>query len=306
MARPAVLLLVLLAWAPGRAGEIRTPHFLFRFDDAHWLAVEPIVRVAEAELVRLALEQGAPRPGLITVDVTDTLEEFAARQGREADDVDWAVGITDPRARRILLRIDKTHLFTLEETFLHEVSHAVLLGGVARGTFPRWFSEGLAIAQSGEPLANRLKSAMDAATTHSLLPLEKLDFGFPAQGPALHLAYAESGFFVRGLLREHGPGRVRELIRTVRREGRFWVSFEKVLGVSVEEAERRFARGLEQRSSWLRVLTDDMLLWGLAAFLMIFAFIAKRRQISRQIAAMPDGPELADDADEQPPEPLSH
>ncbi|MEC9071139.1 MAG: peptidase MA family metallohydrolase, partial [Myxococcota bacterium] len=118
---------------------------------------------------------------------------------------EWAVGVAFIRHNRIVLRAHGSALFSLRETFDHEVSHILVHGLVGDGDLPRWLSEGLAIWQAGESVVQRLASAQRATLSDSLMPLQSLDDRFPAAGGGVSLAYAEAALFVRWLEFHYGP-----------------------------------------------------------------------------------------------------
>lgn len=287
MRRAAWLSLCLLITfaAPGARADQR---FTWRYHPDREQAMAPVLARADATLAELAAQLDVPLPEHVVVDVAEDLEAFRDGQRRPpgAEGIDWAVGIAYADEGRILLRVDQTHLFTLEETFRHELSHLLLLTGVPRRAFPRWFSEGVAILQSGQPLMDRLRPALDAATTGRLIPVDLLGDSFPGEGPALHLAYAQSGLFVRWLIGHHGEDALRALVADVRAGRRFDAGFEARMGASVGERFGAWRAVLEKSASWWRVLADDMLLWGLVTLLFIVAGFTARRRSRRRLEQM--------------------
>jgi hypothetical protein len=278
-----LLLVAALALQPVR--EVRQGRFTWHFAPDREAAVAPLIDEGEATLLRLAAELNVPAPDAVTVDVADTLDEFRDLQdvpeGRVA--IDWAVGLADAEAGRILLRVDRTHLFTLDETFRHELSHLVLLGGLSRREFPRWFSEGVAILQSGEALVNRLDPALNAAASGRLLPISALTRSFPPEGPALHLAYAQSAFLVRWMLRQHGYERLRELVRDTRRFGDFERHLVRLYGGSSEGLFNAWRLELERDASWWRVLSTDWMIWSGVTLLFLVAVTVKWVRTRRRL-----------------------
>jgi hypothetical protein len=286
---------LILSAAPTSSFTVETHgRFEWRFHEENRAAVEPLIRRGQAALDELAGQLGVKAPAKVYVEVAQTLDEFQMLQRRspERGTIDWAVGMAFPDEDVILLRIDKTHLFTLEETFRHELSHLLVLAGVPYRPFPRWFSEGVAVVQSGEALTRRLSPILDAAITGSLIPLRKLERSFPGPGPALSLAYAQGASFVRYLIQREGPDTLARLIQEVRREGAFPVRFEAIYGTDVVDYERAWRRKLEADASWWRVLSGDMVIWfGLSALFML-AYFVKRHRSRRRLREM-EAEELA-------------
>ena len=278
-----ILLALSLALAPVRA--VREGRFTWHFAPDRARAVQPLIASAEATLARQAEQLDLPLPPTVRVDVADTLDEFRELQdvpeGRVA--IDWAVGLADAEARRILLRVDQTHLFTLDETFRHELSHVLLLGGLPRRVFPRWFSEGVAILQAGEPLMQRLDPALAAAASGRLIPIEALRTGFPPEGPALQLAYAEGAFLVRWMLRQRDWGTLRELIRDTRAFGDFDATLARLYGGSAEGLFNAWRLELERDASWWRVLATDWMIWAGVTVLFLVAVTVKWVRTRRRL-----------------------
>lgn len=291
----SILLALLMTAAPDSPFTVeRHGRYEWRFHEENRAAVEPLIRRGEATLDELAGQLGVKTPARIYVEVAQTLEEFQMLQRRSPDrgTIDWAVGMAFPDEDVILLRIDKTHMFTLEETFRHELSHLLLLAGLPYRPFPRWFSEGVAVVQSGEALTKRLNPILDAAITGSLIPLRKLERGFPPRGPALSLAYAQGASFVRYLVQREGPELLARLVQESRKEGAFTIRFEALYGTDVHEYERAWRRKLEADASWWRVLSGDMVIWfGLSALFML-AYFVKRHRSRRRLREM-EAEELA-------------
>ncbi len=292
---PLAPLVLALALAVTPVSEVRQGRFTWHFAPDRAKAVQPLVDGAEAVLAAQAEQLDLPLPAAVQVDVADTLDEFRDLQdvpdGHTA--IDWAVGLADAGAGRILLRVDKTHLFTLDETFRHELSHVLLLGGLRERVFPRWFSEGVAILQSGEALMQRLDPALAAAATGRLLPIESLRAAFPPEGPALQLAYAESAFLVRWMLRQRDWGTLRELVRDTRAFGDFDRHLARLYGGSAEGLFNVWKQELERDASWWRVLATDWMIWAGVTVLFLVAVTVKWVRTRRRLRTWRE--------DEEPP-----
>lgn len=299
--RCALALAVLLAVAPvlGQPGtpvpefEVsRTKHFEFTYRPEQRRAMAPIIRDAESLRTAVCLELDVQCfRGPIRVHLADSAREFiAAQPDRDTGEVlvDWAIGVAYTRRGLIILRADRTALLSLEETFIHELSHIALRRGVDHRFLPRWFVEGIAILQAGESVLDRLQAANRAALTGSLLSARDLMFSFPGRPAQLSLAYAQSALFVRWLVTERRPGGHVTLISRVAGGEKFREAFPAVFGEPVETLWDDWAAELSDRSSWLALLTDTGVLWFLAAAVFLWAYIVKRREKKAAIAAMPD------------------
>ncbi|MEZ4265816.1 MAG: peptidase MA family metallohydrolase [Myxococcota bacterium] len=202
---------------------------------------------------------------------------------------EWAIGVAFPAQRRMVLRAHGSALFTLAETFDHELSHILLHEAVGGRPVPRWFTEGVAIWQAGEDVLNRLTAARRAALTHSLIPMQDLTRGFPAQGAALELAYAQSALFVHWLEREYGVGALPRLVRAMREGADFDSAFAAAFGAAPETLETLWREGLESNSPAFGLIADPDFLWGLTSLLFLWAAGARMWRRRRELAEMSDG-----------------
>ncbi len=272
--------------------RIATEHFVFTFRRQ----AEPAARrlAGDAESIRRRLcddLEVSCFEGPVRVHIAASAEEFALSQPgvrervaeggkREDYHIDWAAGIAYTRRNLILLRIDHTALLSLEETFVHEVSHFALRHGINHNFVPRWFLEGVAILQAGEPILNRLRTASEASLTGSLIPIRDLTFSFPQHPARIRLAYAQSALFLRWLLRhEDDRAHVRVIGRVAAGE-RFNEAFPKVFGASPMALWEDWRDDTREAASWIPVLTSSALLWVLLTLIFLAAY-ARRRHASR-------------------------
>lgn len=290
-----VALVALLALCPGPAlaapevpemHAITTAHFVFTFQRDIAPAVERLAATAEALRTRTCRELALPCfDGPVRVHVAGSLEEFRREQPGDGGHthIDWAAGVAYSAYDYVLLRVDAQALFSLDETFAHEISHIALREGVGERFLPRWFVEGVAIHQAGEALVERLRTAAGAALTNSLVPIRELQFSFPAYRPGLHLAYAESALFLRWLLTEHvADGHVAVAGRVARGE-KFRDAFDAVFGASPDELFDDWRDGLRNRVSWWPLLTEAGLLWFLMAGIFVWAYWRRRRAMKAML-----------------------
>ncbi len=199
---------------------------------------------------------------------------------------EWAVGVTFVDQGKVVLRAHGSALFSLYETFDHELSHVLLYRAAGRAAIPRWFSEGVAIWQAGESVVDRLAGAQRAAMTHSLLPLDSLDGRFPVQGMSVGLAYAQSALFVRWLGGEHGTRTVPRIIAALRTSGDFGAAFRAATGTDLATAEAAWRADFESATSWLALLSDQNLSWGLLSLLFVLVSGLRIRDRRRLLAAL--------------------
>lgn len=297
----APLLAIVLVLAPAtraaapdeRAPFRTTAHFRFFGDEDVEGTLTRLADSAEERLQRLCAPIAAcdrlTRP--IDVWVAADAERFAASFPDDNPMSEWASGVTFLRAQRIVLRRHGTAVFTLQETFDHEVAHVLAHtfahGGGARA-LPRWFSEGLAIWQAGEALAGRLNEALRAAAMGQLLTFDELDRRFPNEGVRVGIAYAQSALFVRKLARTAGPQAIVSLLHDVGQGVPFDTSFRTHFGAEPAALFERAAEDIESSSSPFSLFADGNLIWGLVTVLFLFAAWWRLRERKHQMARMSD------------------
>lgn len=128
----------------------------------------------------------------------------------------------------------------------HELSH--LAWGVATGQAagPRWFTEGLAVEQSGEHSFERFQAMAQASFTHGLAPWAALDGRFSGSAEQVDVAYAQGADIVAWLLRRDGPGRFAVLAERLRGGDAFPEAMRTAFGATLtglEEEWRADVRG---------------------------------------------------------------
>jgi len=249
----------------------------FRFfgaDDVH-STLDKLAANADLRLEILCAKIGAcgrlTRP--IDVWAAADPETFAAQFGGQNPMSEWAAGVTFLDEQRIVLRRHGSAVFTLDETFDHEVAHVLAHtfddGSGRIRAMPRWFQEGLAIWMAGENTTNRLIEAQHAAATGSLVSFEELDERFPNEGSAVGVAYAQSALFVQRLARTHGPVAIAGLLHDVGDGQRFDDAFIAHLGGSPAVLFQTATDDLEKTSSIFTLFTDGNLIWTLVTLLFI-------------------------------------
>lgn len=283
---------------PNAAPYRTTEHFRFFGDDDVEGTLDRLADGAEERFQRLCAPIGAcdrlTRP--IDVWVAADAERFAAAFPDDNPMSEWAAGVTFLQAQRIVLRRHGTAVFTLQETFDHEVAHVLAHTFSTSGhlrALPRWFSEGLAIWQAGEALAGRLDEAIRATATGHLLTFEELDQDFPNEGSRVGVAYAQSALFVQKLAREAGPQALAALLHDVGQGRPFSTSFLERFGATPEELFGRATEDLERSTTPFTLFADGNLLWALITLLFIFVAWWRLRDRKAQMAR------LADDEDQR-------
>lgn len=292
----AVLLsvsLLLAASAAGAAdGWVRHTVGAFEFESApaHEGALRVLGDGATDHAARIYRELGLASP-TTPIQVTVVGDEAAMldlvevrKEGRRPPE--WADGLAYPAAREIYLHLGKGFA-EMEETFQHEISHVAFHEAVAGARVPRWFKEGLAIAQS-EPLSfDRMQLLTEAALLGGVMRLEELEQGFPASGARAGVAYAQAVHFVGWLQDEYGPARFADLLARMRDDGmQFEAAIQAVYPMPLSGLEDVWRDSLEVWWGWLPVAFGGTTIWSLGAFLLIAAWRRKRRERAVRIRRM--------------------
>ena len=259
---------------------------------------QQLADTAESVLSRVSATLGVdPRQQpTIRVEIYHGADEFAAALPGAGAMAEWAAGIAMPSKRLIMLRIDANTRFTVQDVFLHEVSHVVLARAAGQKHMPRWFVEGVAVHQAGEHILERWRKTAEANLTDALMPLVALEHGFPAGGVRVDLAYAQSTSFEGYLLKLYGWTALRTVIVRVKAGRPFPEALESVFGRSVRVLETEWKSELSATASWIPWITNENLLWVFMVVLFLLAWWRRRTQNRVRLAAMEmPGDEIIDD-----------
>jgi hypothetical protein len=275
---------------------LTTSHFrFFGTEDVHG-TLSRLAEGAEPKFslmcnrLRVCDKLGAP----IDVWVAEDAFTFAEAFPEPSPMSEWAAGVTFLDAQRIVLRAHGTAVFTLQETFDHELAHVLThvfsREGHAHGGglthWPRWFAEGLAIWLSGEALGERLDQALRAAGTGSLLEPEAVVGAFPIDGSGVSTAYAQAALAVRWLIRERGGEAVLSTLERLAGAPDFDAAFEASFGVTPAESVERGSESVDTGASFFYLFWDGQLIWGLATVLFLLAAWWRLRERRAQMAAL--------------------
>jgi hypothetical protein len=284
----ALLLLLHVAIPEAHGASIDLEHFSFHASEGTAGATRRLAEVAEARFDTLCAPIGACDLVDTPIDVwlAEDAEAFASAFPDGSPMSEWAVGVTFVGKNRVVLRAHGSALFSLLETFDHELSHVLLHKIAARDKIPRWFSEGVAIWQAGEAVVQRLASAQHASLTSNLIPLADLTDRFPRRGPEVSLAYAQSSLFVRYLERQHGVDALPVLIAKLGAATSFDEAFQEVYGAPVVAVEALWAEELDQNTAWIALARDSNLLWGAMSILFVLTSWVKLRRRREALDAM--------------------
>ena len=282
---------MLLAPSPALAARVSETRGRFHFSYPEQMrdSLDDLLSGAEATRQRIAADLGSGGPERIEVRVANGIDEFARLQPRGVHLPIWAVGVAHPRRRLMVLNHGRTAAGTIGETekvFAHELSHLMLAHAVKFRPIPRWFDEGVAVREAQEWSYWQGRGLIAPALSDRLIPLERLEHGFPGERGSAHLAYAESVEFVSWLIEEFGRERFHRLLAMLRGGQPFFDSLQESTGMNLRELQRRWASHLKMRFSWLPLLASTSMVWFLGALVFLAAYARRRGQKKQKLAAM--------------------
>jgi hypothetical protein len=194
----------------------------------------------------------------------------------------YAVAFAVPR--RGLIVIDNARVridpFSLEPILTHELAHLILHRHIPEDALPRWLDEGVAQWVSGgtaeialmEGTGPRLKQAV---LSGQWVPFNSLAGPFPADDPALSLAYEQSRSFVEFIVQRYGSAGLLRILNGLRDGKRIEDAVEGALAVSFGELEAAWRDHLKQEVTWIVYVSNQLpaILFFLGAVLTVLGFI---------------------------------
>jgi hypothetical protein len=279
----ALLLLGALAALP--AGQVSTPHFELRFDEAERGPAEALAATAEAERDDLCEDLGGcpDGPKLVIVVASDS---DALRRYLGPGVPSWAAGIAIPRdsiAGVHLSPAGGTRWGDLRTTFRHELSHLLVHQVVGGHPLPRWLKEGFATHQAREWSFERVKVLTRAAMTRGLLPLDDIDRRFPRSHHEVSLAYAQGVAFVAFLLREDAEA-FAAVLRGVRDGRPYREALELAYGRPLAQLEADWSAAMNHEYRFVPLLTGGSTLWVMITLLFLLGYWRRRRERRETLA----------------------
>lgn len=248
--------------------------------------IEPVIAGAELVKEHLSARFGQPVLSNVEIRIARSWEEMAKLAPAAAPPPKYASGVAYSPLHLVLVTLVAPRTYeavNLEETVRHELSHIALSDAVGEAHVPRWFQEGVAIHESGELGMTRATDLSQASLWGTLIPLADLD-RFPADGYGVSVAYAESGDFVRFLMREEDAPRFLRLVQRVRDGQRFEAAMTDAYGSDMRKLEYQWKQDVSRRYSFWPSLLTGSFLWVLVVGALSWGYI-KRRRRQKQIMA---------------------
>jgi hypothetical protein len=244
--------------------------------------VEPLIVAAESIRAELSVRLGQSVLRRVHVRIARTPGEMTTLAPEGAPYPKYASGVAYSEIGLVLLTLspeNSSALHDVVEIFRHELAH-VALDDATLGSqrVPYWFNEGLAVHLSGESSLVRLKALSTATLAGRLIPLARIEHGFPPDAATAELAYAESADVVRFLLRQQDRERFPALIARVREGEPFSAAMRDAYGLDLNGLEYDWRDEVSKRYSYFPILFSGSLVWVGVLVLFVLGFRKRRKQ----------------------------
>jgi hypothetical protein len=249
---------------------------------------------AEATLTRIAGDLvGMPVPDQIEVRLVTEASDLASIAPQERGAPPWAIGVAYPDLGIISVATRRgAQVEDPAATLRHELAHVAL--GVALGpSAPRWLHEGFAYQHSREWSMDRVETLAGMAWVGGAIPLDQLDASFPEQEVIAHRAYAESYDFVgflsrRGRWEDHDDDGdrwpFRRFLAAIGSGANVDAAARLAYGKPIKELFGEWQSDLDRRYMLIPIGLFGLAIWIFCAFLLVLAWLRRRRMNRRRIA----------------------
>ena len=269
-------------WGAEEWQSLDQPPFRFLYLEGNRSEALSLASRAPEILADLERDLGIHAPPAIAVRILPPRGEAAERRG-SGDAPDWAVGYVPGSSDSVVLRGDLIRSYPFEDLlslFGHELTHVLLdtLPVKEVAGLPRWFQEGVAVAESRRWSFRDVYTLGTTLWVGSPAPLSRITDSFPADEPSARAAYAESFSFIGFLEREHGPGAVRKIVAAMAEGETFDAAFNRVTGGTVAGVERAWRDRVTFAYRWVPALTSTSVLWIGITLLVLAGRLARRKR----------------------------
>lgn len=239
---------------------------------------------------RVVDDLGVPlEPGLV-IRIARNPQEMQRLAPRGLSPPQYAAGVAYPSRGLILLTLSAPNSWEppeLEAVLTHELSHIALFRAVRGHPVPRWFSEGLAIYQSAEFRIARMRTLLEGAVLHEIVPLNQLSERFPDRPYKVNIAYAQSADVVGYLRRDDlDEEHFRELVAELGQGVPFDEALSASYGWTPTGLERAWRQSLRKRYRWAPIFFGGTTIWSLMALLVVVAWHRRRKDSAGRLRKM--------------------
>jgi len=165
------------------------------------------------------------------------------------DTFEWVGGVAFPKLNQASIVVQSPGDLTLIRDMPHELTHLLFhqLGGQNSIYTPTWFDEGLAVYNQVYHEPAMKQSFQQALKSHSLLRLNTIETGFPADANKAYLAYAQSWNLVDYMYTTFGEPKIAALIKGLNNlPFNFNTDLVRTLGVDQNQLENQWRLFLHQ------------------------------------------------------------
>lgn len=306
----ALIIAVILALvAPARATElVRLPeigHVVVMCEPGLESEASVLGSEAASWLTEISADlPDLPRPDTIAINVVRDASSLVsvAPEGRGAPS--WAIGVAYPDLGIISIALRRGGTIgDPRQTLRHELAHVAL--GAALGTrAPHWLQEGFAYQHSAEASWDRMETLAGMAWFGGIVPIDELDYAFPAEEAPANRAYAESYDFV-GYLARRGRWEdatdvgdrwpFRQFLRAVGQGQDLDHAAISSFGKPIKALFDEWKDSLSKRYLFAPIGLLGLGLWILCAMLLAVAFWRRRRANRRRMAQWDRDERVADE-----------
>jgi hypothetical protein len=264
---------------PGHYISLQGTYATFHGRTSDQATLERLAAHAALAIPRIAERLGIGAGRHIEITLAD--DERVFRTLQPGTPPSWADGTAYPQRALVYLKSPSIRPGTakpLEQVLDHEITHVLLGQAFGAEPVPRWLQEGLAQWVAGE-ITPELPARIARHTWGgSLLTLDDLTDGFPADPLRADLAYAQSADLIAYVADEYGPETIPVLVQAIAAGQPVRAAFRTATGESAEEIDRAWRGRLTSGHIELAAFGNDMLWFGLGAPLVLFAFWGVRRR----------------------------
>jgi hypothetical protein len=268
--------------------EVQHGNVIVRAEDGMYDEADRLAWQAEETLHAIAPDlAGLDIPAFVEIRYVRDADDMQAAAPAGAQVPTWAAGVAFPsRGIIIIARWRGGHELDPEGTLDHELAHLAL--GAALGDHaPRWLHEGFAYLHSTDWSWEREQTLAGMAWFGSVIPLDQLEVGFPAEELPASRAYAESYDFVSFLARR---GRFpdatddgdrypfRRFLAEVAAHGDLDLAATRAYGRPLQPLFDEWRSQLKQRYMFAPIGFLLFSIWMIAGVLLVLAWRRRRRQ----------------------------
>lgn len=184
--------------------------------------------------------------------------------------------------------------FSLDTILKHEMCHLLLHSRITEVPLPRWFDEGVcqwATDGVSEIVTDQRAGLLDQAVLSGrLIPLRRLEGGFPLEEYPLRLAYEQSKSVVLYIIERYGRDALLEILDAMASGTALEGAIERDFSLTPGRFEREWRADLRERVSWLTYLSGHLyeILFVMAALISAWAFVKAWIGKRRYLREMPD------------------